>query len=390
MKIPRLLPLGGLAAGLLLLPGAVLAETGAQPRLVRRSTLLPTGIRLAWLEIGDPDGEPVLMLHGYTDTSRSFLGTAEELNRRRPQLRLILPDLRGHGASSMPDPARCAPAPERCFRPVDFAADLVGLLDHLGVARAHLVGHSLGSLVAQQVAITRPERVDRLVLIGSAASTRGNAVARTFLLDGLLEGPWRALVEGRGLEWPAGAYGLAPAELGAEARAWIREQWVTEPPADPALLAAIAAETERVPLGTWLGTIRALLDLDPEHASRIATIAAPTLVLWGTQDPFFAEVPDQAALREALEAAARAHGTPSYWKAYGVRGLPENGIPDGEIGHNLQWGIAADVAADLDAFLRPGGAPTRDLVVGDPVLPERVRREPGVGRVIVLGAPECD
>ena len=56
MKIPKLLPLGGLAAGLLLFPGAVLADTGAQPRLVRRSTLLPTGIRLAWLELGDPDG----------------------------------------------------------------------------------------------------------------------------------------------------------------------------------------------------------------------------------------------------------------------------------------------------------------------------------------------
>ena len=92
----------------------------------------------------------------------------------------------------MPDPERCAAAPERCFRPVDFAADLVALLDHLGVSRAHWVGHSLGSIVAQQVAIARPERVDRLVLVGSAATTRGNAVARAFLLDGLLEGPWRA------------------------------------------------------------------------------------------------------------------------------------------------------------------------------------------------------
>jgi pimeloyl-ACP methyl ester carboxylesterase len=390
MKIPKLFPLGGLAAGLLLFPGAVLAESAAQPRLVRRSTLLPTGIQLAWLELGDPEGETVVLLHGYTDTSRSLLGTAEALARQRPELRLILPDLRGHGASSMPDPARCAAAPERCFRLVDFAADLVGLLDHLGVARAHLVGHSLGSMVAQQIAITRPERVDRLVLIGSAASTRGNTVARAFLLDGLLDGPWRALVEQRGLEWPVGAYALTPAELGAEAAAWIREQWVTEPPADPALLAAIAGETGRVPLGTWLGTIRALLDLDPEHASRVATIAAPTLVLWATQDTFFPEVPDQEDLREALGAAARRHGVGSYWKAYGVRGLPESGMPDGEIGHNLQWGIAADVAADLAAFLRPGGAPTRDLVAAGPGRAERVRREPGTARVVVLGAAECD
>jgi pimeloyl-ACP methyl ester carboxylesterase len=390
MKIPKLLPLGGLAAGLLLFPGAVLADTGAQPRLVRRSTLLPTGIRLAWLELGDPDGPPVLMIHGYTDTSRSFLGTAEELAKLRPELRLILPDLRGHGASSMPDAARCAAAPERCFRPVDFAADLVALLDHLGIARAHLVGHSLGSLVAQQIAVARPERVDRLVLIGSTASTRGNAVARGFLLDGLLESNWRVAVEQRGLEWPGGAYALAPAALGAEASAWIREQWVTEPAADAGLLAEIAAETERAPIGAWLGTIRALLDLDPDHASRLATIAAPTLVLWGTQDAFFSEVADQAALREVLDAGARRAGVVSYWKAFGVRGLPASGIPDGEIGHNLQWAIPADVAADLAAFLRPGGAPTRTLVAADAGRADRVRREPGVARVVVLGAGECD
>lgn len=388
--IPKLLPLGGLAAGLVLLPGAVLADTAAQPRLVRRSTLLPTGIHLAWLEMGDPDGEPVLMIHGYTDTSRSFLATAEELDRRRPQLRLILPDLRGHGASSMPDPARCAAAPERCFRPVDFAADLVALLDHLGIARAHLVGHSLGSMVAQQVAITRPERVDRLVLIGSTASTRGNAVARAFLLDGLLEGTWRPAVEKRGREWPAGAWSLAPADLGAGASGWIREQWVTEPAAAPALLATIAEETERVALGAWIGSLRALLDLDPEHPARLATIAAPTLALWGTQDAIVPEDPDQSRLRAALAAAAERHGQVSYWKVYGERSLPENGIPDGEIGHNLQWAIPVDVAVDIAAFLRPGGAPTRDRVVGDPGRPERVRREPGTARVVVLGAPECD
>lgn len=390
MKISRLVPLGGLAAGLLLCPGAVLADTGAQPRLVRRATPLTTGIRLAWLELGDPEGETVVMIHGYTDTSRSFLGTAEELARRRPELRLILPDLRGHGASSMPDPERCAAAPERCFRPVDFAADLVALLDHLGVSRAHWVGHSLGSIVAQQVAIARPERVDRLVLVGSAATTRGNAVARAFLLDGLLEGPWRARAATLGLEWPSGAYALAAEELGAESRTWIREQWVTESFADPALLAAIASETERVSLGTWLGTIRALLELDVEHASRLATIAAPTLVLWGAQDAFFSEVPDQSALRGVLETAARTHGVTSYWKPYGVRPLSDSGIPDGEIGHNLQWAIPADVAADLAAFLRPDGAPTRTLVAADAGRADRVRREPGVARVVVMGAGDCD
>jgi pimeloyl-ACP methyl ester carboxylesterase len=390
MKNRSSLPLGGLAAGLLLLPGAVLADTGTQPRLVRRSAPLPTGIRLAWLELGDPDGEPAVMIHGYTDTSRSLLGTAEELARRRPDLRLIVPDLRGHGASSLPDPTRCAAAPERCFRPVDFAADLVALLDHLAIRRAHLVGHSLGSLVAQQIAITRPERVDRLVLIGSTANPRGNPVARAFLLDGRIEGPWRAQAEARGLDWPAGAWALTPAELGAEARAWVREQWVTEPAADGALLAAIAAETERVPLGAWLGTLRALLDLDAGHAARLATIAAPTLVLWGTQDAFFPEIPDQQDLREGLEVAARHRGVVSYWKAYGARKLPEDGMPDGEIGHNLQWGAAGDVAADLAAFLRPGGAPTRDLVAAAPERAERVRREPGTARVVVLGAGECD
>lgn len=388
--IAKLFPLGGLAAGLLLLPGAVLADSAAQPRLVRRSTLLPTGIHLAWLEMGDPDGEPVLMIHGYTDTSRSFLGTAEELNRRRPQLRLILPDLRGHGASSMPDPARCAAAPERCFRSVDFAADLVALLDHLGIARAHLVGHSLGSMVAQQVAITRPERVDRLVLLAASASSRDNPVLRGHVLEEVIEGRWRTVAEKRGLEWPAGAWSLTPAELEPEASTWLREQWVSEPAADPVLLAAIARDTGGIPLGTWLGAVRGLVDLEVDHAARLATLRAPTLALGATQDVIFPELPDQVGLREALAAAAERTGKVSYWKGYGGRPIPENGTPDSELGHNLHWAAPADVAADLAAFLRPGGAPTRDLVAGDPSRPERLRREPGVARVVEFGAGDCD
>ena len=81
---------------------------------------------------------------------------------RRP-IRAIVPTQRGHGDSDRP---------ECCYRLADFAADAVALLDALGVPRATVVGHSMGSFVAQRVAIDAPGRVSRLVLIGSGTTVR--------------------------------------------------------------------------------------------------------------------------------------------------------------------------------------------------------------------------
>src|SRR5690606_35649903 len=66
--------------------------------------------------------------------------------------------------------------PECCFRSDDFANDAAALLDVLGIERAIIVGHSLGSFAAQAFAIDHPERTAGLVLIGSGARARTEAI----------------------------------------------------------------------------------------------------------------------------------------------------------------------------------------------------------------------
>jgi non-heme chloroperoxidase len=119
---------------------------------------LASGPQVHYAEQGAPDGEPILFLHGYTDSWFSF-------SRLLPLLptgyRAFAFDQRGHGDSERPD---C------CYEIADLVADAVAFLDAVNVERATVVGHSGGSFVARGVAETHPERVHRLVLIGSAVT----------------------------------------------------------------------------------------------------------------------------------------------------------------------------------------------------------------------------
>ncbi|HVS64970.1 MAG TPA: alpha/beta hydrolase [Thermoanaerobaculia bacterium] len=329
-----------------------------------RRVVLPNGMELASIELGDPQGEPVLFLHGYTDTVRSFDGTMRALAARRPDLRLIAYDLRGHGASALPDPARCAPAPEQCFTLAELAADAVGFLDRLGIERAHVVGHSLRSMVAQELAITAPQRVDRVVLIATAVRTAGHPTL-DFMLE-LVEVEWRKLAEERGLAFPNELYAETPLDLHPEMERWMHDNWVdwvVEPAADPGLIAAIIPETMRIPLGTWIGVPRALRSFD--NRERLGAISAPVLVLFATQDRLFTEA-DQVELRTALDRAELPCESSWTWKEYGRLPLPTDGSPGFDLAHNFNWAIPDAIAQDLAGFLRPGGAPTRDRVFADP------------------------
>lgn len=110
-------------------------------------------VALAVQELGE--GPPVLVLHGLLGQGRNWAGLAKTLAARR---RVLLVDLRDHGRS--PHHAETSyPA---------MAADLSALLDRLGLERASFVGHSMGGKVAMTLACTRPERVERLVVVDVA------------------------------------------------------------------------------------------------------------------------------------------------------------------------------------------------------------------------------
>ena len=127
-----------------------------------REVTLPSGVRLQYAETGHADGEPIIMLHGYTDSWYSYARVLPEL---APKYRGISITQRGHGDSDRPG----------SYTGDDFAADVDGLMQALGIERATIVGHSMGSFVAQTVAIRYPHRVKKLVLIGSAA-VAGNEI----------------------------------------------------------------------------------------------------------------------------------------------------------------------------------------------------------------------
>lgn len=111
---------------------------------------LSTGIRMHYAEQGSGGGEPIILLHGYSDAWFSFSGVLPLLARDRIVYAL---DLRGHGNSDRPDAE---------YHMRDLAADVLGFMDAQGITRATIIGHSMGGFVAQQVALSAPKRVSHL------------------------------------------------------------------------------------------------------------------------------------------------------------------------------------------------------------------------------------
>lgn len=120
------------------------------------------GLRLH--AFGPPGGPPLLLLHGVTGTGLRFRRLAEE---ELPGVRVIAPDLRGHGDSTWHPP----------WHLEAHVADVLAVLDALGLDRVPVGGHSFGGLVAMALAAAAPERVERLALIDPATAMDPAAAA---------------------------------------------------------------------------------------------------------------------------------------------------------------------------------------------------------------------
>lgn len=101
-------------------------------------------------------GPPVILLHGFPDTGRVWRHQIPAL--AGAGLQAIVPDLRGYGRSDKPADVASYAMPL-------LVADVLGVLDHLGVERAHVVGHDWGAGIAWALATLYPDRVDRLVVL---------------------------------------------------------------------------------------------------------------------------------------------------------------------------------------------------------------------------------
>lgn len=287
-----------LAAFLLAMSGSAAAEPIDQAgwNARKQSVRLANGVRLAYVELGDPKGEPLLLLHGYTDTSRSWTQIAPYLLRHR----LLLPDQRGHGGSD---------APVCCYSASVFADDARLFLDSMEVEKAAVAGHSLGSMMAMTLAAEHPERVTRLALLGSTA------------LAPVRRGDWL---------WTNAHALKAPLDPSSDfLRFWHPANQPT--PVDKAFAEAAMTEILAIPLHVWRGVMRELADVPAgRHA---ADIGAPVLILSGGKDPLFPAEHHAALVKAFRHAQARV-------------------FPD--LGHNLGWERPAETGPVLARFL--GGA----------------------------------
>jgi len=110
-----------------------------------------SGIKLHYLTAGE--GSPVLLLHGYAQTSRMWLPLVAKLAAHH---RVIAPDLRGFGDSAKPD---------RGYDKKTLAGDIHGLLRSLGIQKVAVAGHDIGLMVAYAYAAQWPAEVERIALM---------------------------------------------------------------------------------------------------------------------------------------------------------------------------------------------------------------------------------
>ncbi len=103
-------------------------------------------------------GAPLILLHGFPQDHRTWARVAPAFARR---FDVIVPDLRGYGASDAPPDD----AAHTVYSKRTMARDIAGLMDALGIGRAHVLGHDRGARVAYRLALDAPDRVDRLGIV---------------------------------------------------------------------------------------------------------------------------------------------------------------------------------------------------------------------------------
>jgi pimeloyl-ACP methyl ester carboxylesterase len=221
------------------------------------------GIELALVDEGE--GPPVLLLHGFPDTSRLWRHQVAALVGAGR--RAIAPDLRGRGGSERPEPVEAYAIPHS-------VADMIAVLDTLRVDRVDVVGHDFGALVAWGLAALHPERVGRLVAmsVGHPATFRRRTIQDR-------EKAWYQLL----FQFEGVAETLLQRDDWKLFREWLRDEGDVED--------YIADLSRAGALTAGLNWYRANLAPQLELQSRapLPAVAAPTLGVWSGGDHYLAE-----------------------------------------------------------------------------------------------------
>jgi pimeloyl-ACP methyl ester carboxylesterase len=222
-----------------------------------------SGVELAVRDEGA--GPPVLLLHGFPDSSALWRHQIPVLTENG--LRVVAPDLRGFGASEKP-------AEVGAYRVGRSVADMVALLDALAIDRVRVVGHDWGASVAWALASFVPDRVERLV----AMSVGHPRTPRT--------------IEQRRLAWYVLLFqfeGVAEELLTRDGWRLAREWAASHPDLDDRIAALSEPGALRAGLGWYRANLHPARELDPPRD--VPPVQVPTLGLWSDGDAYLTEAP---------------------------------------------------------------------------------------------------
>jgi non-heme chloroperoxidase len=255
---------------------------------------LPNQVKLQYVEQGNSSGLPLILLHGYADSWRSFERVLPHLPK---SIRAFALTQRGHGDASRPVTG---------YRPLDFENDLVGFMDALELNTAVIAGGSSGGIIARRFAIDYTNRTLGLILVGSPLTLKDK--------PSVLE-LWDSTISK--LEDP-----IDPSFV----RGFMMSQLAQHVP--QAFLKTMLRENLKVPARVWMATLGGLLEDD--SLEELNRIKAPTLIVWGDKDTVIPRS-DQETLLERI-AGSRLVVYPS-------------------AGHALYWEEPAQFASDIVAFI---------------------------------------
>ena len=267
-----------------------------------RTQRLPNGLQLEFAEQGEPGGTAMMLLHGSTDSWRSFEALLPLLPRN---WHVIVPSQRGHGRSD-------TSASDYGTRA--FAADAAALAQELGLPPLVVVGHSMGAANAFRLAIDRPECVRGLVAIAAFAHFADKPDLLAFHQSAIVP-----------LSDPV------PYELAQQF-----QQSTVAGPVAPGWMHTMVAESLQLPAHVWRGMFAGLLQDD--FSAELQHVRVPTLLAWGDRDAYVPRA-DQDWL---------------------LRTLPNARLsPFPGVGHAVHWEQPEALARELVAFVETLGAMPR-------------------------------
>ena len=266
-------------------------DSGTHPNIKRVGLL--SGVTLEYAEQGNSKGTAVIFLHGYTDSWHSF---ERVLSFVPESIHALAPSQRGHGDSDRP---------ESTYLIGELSEDLNQFMDAVGVPSAFIVGHSMGSMVAERFAIDHPQRTTGLVLAGTNPSLVGNPAVEEF---------------GQAVEQLEDPIDRSFAQAFQES--------TLAHPIPPDFLATIVSESLKVPARIWKTAFAGFLKTD--FSRELSKIEAPTLIIFGDRDSFMT-----SADHEAVRSRIRGSRMTTYEGA----------------GHAMHWEDPSRFAADVMAFV---------------------------------------